>query len=425
MDNSQYYNTGAINFIRILFRFSLAFIVLVVVLLFVLKVEDTVKVRSGVVFSESPQNKLVAPAEVKVVGIKCREGQQVKKGDTLFILENTKTKTDFNIANLDRESLEEKVALIRQLKGNAIEKRSAIQAAMSIQSDIYFTERSKITKELESLEAKMDLSKRQRKIQDEKYRTDSLLYGKGAISQVELREQKNRSLDARKSENEVQSSYQQRLFDLKNLSNKYEQQRNESEQSMIELSNQITNYEREILDLQTQSKNQEYNLEYFSEELGKLVVLAPIDGTISNLFNVKQSQSIIPKGELLGILAPKGESYYAKITLAEKDLNAVKVGQKVSLQMDAYNYYKFGAVEGRITYVSPSEVNQTFSCLVEFEDYNPEIKLKAGYTMKGKVVVEELPLRTFIVKKILKKFDPEEAPEDPYTQVKPESKSTK
>ena len=67
MENSFYYDTDAINFIKILFRIFIGFIIIVVVLIFSLELNDTVKFKEGQIYSDTPQLKIIAPNEAKVL----------------------------------------------------------------------------------------------------------------------------------------------------------------------------------------------------------------------------------------------------------------------------------------------------------------------------------------------------------------------
>ncbi|HPJ09905.1 MAG TPA: HlyD family efflux transporter periplasmic adaptor subunit, partial [Flavobacterium sp.] len=175
--------------------------------------------------------------------------------------------------------------------------------------------------------------------------------------------------------------------------------------SIIDVDNQIHNYERDIVELQMQIKDGQSNLGYVADEMQKLVVVSPIDGTVSNLFNARQNTQIVNKGDLLTIIAPKKEKFYAKVILKEEDLAYVEKGQEINLKLDAYNYYRYGAIKGKITYVSPSDVDKTFYCLANIDKYNPSINLKAGYMLKGEVIIERMQLFQYIMKKLFNKID--------------------
>lgn len=405
MENSWLYKTHSIKFIKIVSRFLLIFLFVIFLLLFFLKINDSVEFKEGTMYSDNPQLKINTPNEVKVLKSFVKEGQKVQKGDTLFILENLKTKVDYNIANLDVVTLKEKIGIINKLIQSAEQKKSSVQQLIAIQSNIYSIDRKKAEQEILALNKKIALASQQSSIISDKHKTDSILYAKGAISRLELIEQKNKRIDDKKSQEEVKSTYTQKGYDYDNLANNFQKTNNDLSQNLIELENQIIGFKRDIVEMQSQIDNKKYNLTYISDELGKLIILAPVDGVISNVFNSKQSINIISKNELLAILAPKQEHFYAKITLPEKDLTYVKNNQKVNLKVDAYNYYKFGAIKGSISYISPSDIEQKFYCIAKLTDYNNSIHLKAGYKFKGEVVIEEMRLFQYVLKKLFNKLD--------------------
>lgn len=404
MENSFYYNTNAINFIKILFRIFIGFLVIIILLIFTLEMNDSVKFKEGQIYSDTPQLKINAPNEVKILKILVKEGQEVKKGDTLFILENKRTKSEYDVANMDVKTMQNKINIIHKLIASTQERKNSLQQLLGIQSKIYNTDRKKAENEITSINNKIKLTTQQTTILNDKYKTDSLLYAKGAISKYELTETKNKNLDDRKVQVDINSNYNLKNYDFENLANNYQKTNNDLKRGIIDIDNQIQNYERDIVELLALIEDRKYNLTYIADELEKLMVISPINGTISNLFNAKQNLEIINKGDVLTIIAPKKEQFYAKIILNEKDLAYIKKGQEINLKLDAYNYYKYGAIKGRITYVSPSDVDRTFYCLANMEKYNSNIRLKAGYILKGEVIIEKMRLFQYIIKKLFNKI---------------------
>lgn len=405
MENSIYYNTKAINFIKILHYILLAFVGLLLILIIALSINDTVPFTNGEIYSNTPQVRITAPNEVRVLKVAVREGSHVKKGDTLFVLENKRVQSDFNILKTDIAAMENKIVLIRKMIDNSVERRRALKQLLKIQGSIYKTGRKKAEQEIKLLNDKINLTSQQTSLLTDKYRTDSLLYAKGAISKFELQESKNRNIDTRKGQVDVSTVQSVKTYDYQNLTNNYQLTKNDLRRTIIDVENEIANYERQILELENMIKDGRHNITYMSDELQKLVITASMDGTVSNLFNSRQNTELVNKGEVLGIVAPSKEAYYAKVTLSEKDLAYIRKGQQINLKLDAYNYYQFGAVKGKITYVSPSDVNMTFYCLASIEDYNPRINLKAGYKLKGEVIIERMKLYQYIMKKLFNKLD--------------------
>lgn len=419
MENSWLYNTHSIRFIKIINRFLLIFLLIVALLFFFLKINDSVEFKEGIIYSDNPQLKINTPNEVKVLKSFVNEGKEVKKGDTLFILENLKTKADYNIANLDVVTLKEKIGIINKLIQSAEQKKASLKQLMVIQSSIYSIDKKKAEQEIATLNKKIALASQQSNIISDKHKTDSILYAKGAISRLELIEQKNKRIDDKKSQEDIKSNYHQKTYDYNNLANNFQKTNNDLSQNLIELENQIIGYKRDIVEMQSQIDNKKYNLTYIMDDLGKLIILAPVNGTVSNVFNSKQNVNIISKNELLAILAPKQEKFYAKITLPEKDLTYINEKLQVNLKVDAYNYYKFGAIKGIITYISPSDIDEKFYCIAKLSQYNRAINLKAGYQFKGEVIIEEMRLYQYIIKKLFNKLDDSVNPAQ-----KPKSNST-
>lgn len=405
MDNSTYFNTKSINFIKILNKILIAFVLIVAILIFALNVNDSVSFNSGEIYSDTPQLKINAPNEVRVLKVFVKEGQEVQKGDTLFVLENKKTKSDHDILVTDIAAMENKVIIIKKLIDNEVQRRLAMKQLLRIQSNIYKTNRSKSAQEIALLNDKLNLSAQQSTILTDKFKTDSLLYAKGAISRYEMADAKSRNIDDSKGQVDIKTNQNIKTYDYKNLTNNYKMTKNDLKRSIIDVENEIANYEREIVELEKLIKDGKYNLTYMTDELSKLTIVSPLKGTVSNLFNTRQRLEIVNKGDLLTIIAPSKEAFYAKVTLDEKDLAYIEKGQEINLKLDAYNYYRFGAIKGNISYVSPSDVNMTFYCLANIRKYNPNINLKAGYKLKGEVIIEKMPLYQYIMKKVFNKID--------------------
>ena len=143
MENSFYYNTKSIRFIKILNRVLIAFLIIIVILVFTINMNDTVSFKEGQIFSDTPQLKINAPNEVKVLKVLVKEGQEVQKGDTLFVLENKKTKSDYDILNTNLIGMKNKINIIDKLISNTINRKNSLKQLLEIQSKIYITDRKK------------------------------------------------------------------------------------------------------------------------------------------------------------------------------------------------------------------------------------------------------------------------------------------
>ena len=156
MENSFYYNTKSIRFIKILNRVLIAFLIIIVILVFTINMNDTVSFKEGQIFSDTPQLKINAPNEVKVLKVQVKEGQEVQKGDTLFVLENKKTKSDYDILHTNLIGMKNKINIIDKLISNTINRKNSLKQLLEIQSRIYITDRKKAEQEINSLNSKIN-----------------------------------------------------------------------------------------------------------------------------------------------------------------------------------------------------------------------------------------------------------------------------
>ena len=404
MENLVYHNSRQINFIKILFRFLLVFFIISLVLLFILKINDSVIFKEGEVYSTNPQTKITAPSEARVLRISVTEGQKIKKGDTLIILQNKKLTSEYNTTLQEVKTIDAKINIFQSLLNNTTNKKQALEQLGVIQSEIYSSDKDKSGKEAEAILNKLKVYQEQNMILAEKQKSDSMLLAKGAISKLEATESRNKTLDFTKQQIEVLSTLEQKKFEYGSLNNNYEKAKNSIRMELLASDNQVVNYSRDIVTLRAELKNKEYSLNYLRDEVARLFVLSPISGTVSNLYNTKQTTEFLNKGDLLAIVAPDTEEFYAKITMPEKELAYIKAGQQVNLKVDAYYYYKFGAIKGVIEHISPSDINKSFYATIKLEPFNSNIQLKAGYKLKGEIIIEKMKVYKYIFKKLFKKI---------------------
>ncbi|GHU79119.1 hypothetical protein FACS1894145_2570 [Bacteroidia bacterium] len=50
-------------------------------------------------------------------------------------------------------------------------------------------------------------------------------------------------------------------------------------------------------------------------------------------------------------------------------------------------------------------MDKNFYCIATLNQYNSNIRLKAGYTFKGEIIIDEMKLYQYIIKKLFNKTD--------------------
>lgn len=162
---------------------------------------------------------------------------------------------------------------------------------------------------------------------------------KGGISQVELLRLR---LDLAASEKD-QSVAQRTLQQVK-----LERQRMETEQSRLrgEALTEIEKIKFRIAGLRNDLQSSERNM---------LSVRAPYDGVVLSLAQ-RSAGSVVQNGQELCQMARHDSQPRARLALSEAGLPRLAIGQRVRFFLEAFPYQRYGAVNARLDWISPSAV---------------------------------------------------------------------
>ncbi|MDQ2919263.1 MAG: HlyD family efflux transporter periplasmic adaptor subunit, partial [Verrucomicrobiota bacterium] len=249
------------------------------------------------------------------------EGDAVKQGQALFVLQSDE------IRNRDLQN--------RTLTEDLREHEASLQKA-----DSAFTAQTSI-KDAEIAQAESEVKFRERHSTTNATLVDRMekLSKNGGISQVELL---RLQLDLAASEKDL--SVAQRTLQQVNL----ERQRMEMERSR-QRGQDLAEMEKmkfRLAALKSDLENTDQNL---------LTLRAPYDGVVISLAQ-KNPGSVVQNGQELCQLARLDSQPRARLLLTESGLPKLAVGQRVRFFFDAYPYQRYGVVNARLDWVSPSVV---------------------------------------------------------------------
>jgi multidrug resistance efflux pump len=174
-------------------------------------------------------------------------------------------------------------------------------------------------------------------------------------------------------------------------------------QALSSESNRLNLLERQ-LELNKTIQKQHEALEYYSYLMSKQTIVSEIDGTVRYVCDTKLISDNIGKGEVLIEVVPHSSDLYAKLPIKQEDIKEVRTGQPVYLKLNAYYYYIFGVLKGKVKQILPSSENNEFFITVEIVSQKDEVSLRPGYKVRGEIVVGELKLYKFLLKKTFKKL---------------------
>ena len=397
----EIHDSKEISFIKIFYKILIIFTVLVVICLFTIPVNDSVTYNYGEIVSKNPQIDFKAPFEIVPKKTFVSKGDPVFKGDTLMIVGNTSDeyKTLFQqnkSIDIDKLNIEEKVAFYKKEK--------------QLDSSQYLNNKNKISNDINSLNQKVGLLREQERIKRSKFSTDSIMYRQEVISLVDLRTSYNDYLTTRNQVIESRNIASQLRGQFSSLENEYLQKKNTLE---IQISDLIASQNRLVQQkesVNSKLETKEKAIDFVQSEVNRQYIISNIDGIVIDVFTENQNLSFINKGESLITISPESESFYARARVDEQDLKYIEVGQTAHLKLDAYYYYQYGPIKGKVSFIPDrKEKDNNFYVLIDLPE-NQQLNLRSGYSLKGDIILKRMVLGKYIIKKLFEKYDNQMSP---------------
>lgn len=399
------YNMKGYNFTIWFFRIVVFIITISIVLICVLRINETVSIKEGEIVSGNPQADYKAPFEAQILNIAVKEGQAVKKGDTLINLQNLEYAEQYAKTKTEIEYLGKKIASLGVLEGAVYKKKNAIDQTSAITARRYQLDINRLVNDMKSLDEQYSYQKERLSTANEKYKGDSILYQKEMLSKYELNNTKDANLAVKENLATMQSQRIKQSSEKNLAYNNFTREQNTLLLTKVQLEENAQSIVQAKNDFESQLIQAKEALQKLEKELGKQTLVAETSGIVNYLFNTRQASNMISKGELLLSIVPEAISYYAKVFIPEKDMPYMKAGLQAQLKLDAYHNFQYGLMDGKVTYVAERKENDKFYALVALAE-SPNFKLKSGYTVYGEIVIDRMPLYRYFIKKLFKNFSP-------------------
>jgi multidrug resistance efflux pump len=293
-----------------------------------------------------------SPRQAVISHVAADEGQSVKAGDELFVLRSDEIRgwdTQFRTLSEDLHSKEESLTRYGAAYAAQLEiKKAEIEQA---KSEVKFRENHAKTSR--------DLVIRMEKLAE-----------KGGISEVDLIKLKLDLAGSEKDFSVAQRTLQQVNLDRERMEAEHARQRGEQQ-------SEIEKLRMRIGALKTDLENTHQNL---------LTVRSPYEGVITSM-DQRTVGSFVQQGQVLCQLAPKDAKPRVRMTLNETGLPKLAIVQRVRYFFEAFPYQRYGAVTGKLDWISESAVTTAdgthFVALGSLDRY--EISPRAGQVLPLRV----------------------------------------
>jgi HlyD family secretion protein len=324
------------------------------------KVEEIAKARGQVV----PLGHLqVIQSQLggTINSITVEEGDVVNKGDSLvsFIAINsqsTKEELASKYANLmmKKERLssfqEGREANFNEYNETyprlVLQQRQALSAMNSELSAIESLSKSDIAKtqtEYNALEREIPALKDQITASEKTFTMMSTLAKTGGVSQLKLLEAQQK-LDSYQRELSVLEG--KKLVLAKNIANLDDQLISKKASLFKLVGETLTETQGEILAIEARQRSSD-------SDVSQSTVVAPVSGIIQSIPSSSVG-SVIAPGGTVAVIVPVTDKALLEARLSPRDIGFVSVGQSARVKVDAFDYSRYGALDGIVKKISPS-----------------------------------------------------------------------
>jgi multidrug resistance efflux pump len=293
-----------------------------------------------------------SPRQAIISRVAVNEGQSVQSGEELFVLRSDEIRgwdTQFRTLTEDLHTKEESLT----------------------QSETAYTAQLGI-KKAEIEQAKSEVKFRENHVATSRELVSRMekLAKQGGESEIDLVKLKLDLAGSEKDFSVAQRTVQQVQLDRERMETEHARLRSEQQ-------SEIEKLKMRIGALKTDLENTQQNL---------LTIRSPYDGVIISM-DQRTVGSFVQQGQVLCQLAPKDAKQRARMTLPESGVPKLAIAQRVRYFFEAFPYQRYGAVTGKLDWISPSAVTSTdgshFIALGSLDRY--EISQQAGKALPLRV----------------------------------------
>jgi multidrug efflux pump subunit AcrA (membrane-fusion protein) len=301
----------------------LGFLLFAFILSIVMKLPETVQCPF-VLVPATGADPIQSPRQGFITRVGVTEGQEVKKGDELFVLRSDEIRGWGTQSVTQAQDLRSKEEGLNQFEAAYLAQRDIKKEEIEqAKSEIGFRENHAKTSR--------DLSARMEKLAKQ-----------GGESEVESLKLKLELAGSEKDLSVAQRTLQQVTLEMHRIETEHARQRGEQ---LAE----IQNLKTRIGALTSDLENTKDNL---------LTVRSPYDGVIISL-DQRAPGSFVQQGTVLCQLSQKDAKPRARMIVNESGLPRLAVAQRVRYFFEAFPYQRYGAVSGKLDWISPSAVTAT------------------------------------------------------------------
>jgi len=341
---------------------------------------DQVTRASGSIIASDRTQEIQALEGGIITTLTVKEGDNVKKGQLLVILEEERAKAAVDNSATKIAALQAKLSRLEAELFNRPLKFSpsldAYPEYIANQTELYNRRRQAIEQDIRSLEAILRLAQQELNMNEP-------LLKYGDVSQADV-------IRLRRQVADIQSQ-------IANKRNKY----------FEEAQNDLTKTQEELESEKEQMRDR-------TQVLQEKRLIAPTDGKVNNI-KITTLGGVVKPGEVVMQILPTNSSLIVEVKVKPTDIADVSIGQKANIKLDAYDYSIYGTLDGIVTYISPDSLMQSTPrgeepyyrvqikiIGTEFKNSEQKIQIKPGMTVNVDIKAKQRTVLSYLTKPITK-----------------------
>lgn len=380
------------------------FFLLILILLYVIRYPDIV-IGQATLTTIVPPQKEYARTTGKLENIFVVNNQEVKKGTTLAIIENTANYKDviylksiIDTLKADTKNFKFPIEELPVLFLGEIDtafsnfENNYLQYILNKKSNPFLFENNNNKYTITQLKHRLIVAKEKKNLNQEelifkKKNIDRLnnLYEKGVISEQNYEQKKLEFLQAKRNFNDINiiiSEIKERINNTKNI----------KKQSEVENVRKEINLFKNVIQSFNQLKKaiKDWELKY--------LFVSKIRGTVSFMNVWSKNQTVNINDFVFTIVPNNSLEYICKVQVPVTNSGKLKIGQSVNIKLSSYPDYEFGVIRGELRKISliPSKKNMYFLDVAIpnglVTTYNKKIEFSQEMQGSAEVITEELRL---------------------------------
>lgn len=372
---------------------------------FIFKYPDTIT-SSVTITKVDPPVWIVAKSSGRLQELYAKDGQNVKAGDAIAVIENPASTTDvlkldsllsatfdggkrieFSLNNAQLGNIQGAyTALVRAITdynnfvdNNLYEQRIAAEEAQLKPYSAY----------VESIKKQVGYSQQINTLNNVNYQREKNLYDKGLTSTSDLESTEQSLLNSNMSTEQMRSSLSNANIQVAQIYNTISELKLQKEQEKRQLETTLQSAWKS-----TKTAIEEWKQQYLLQ--------SPIAGRVSynNLWKV--NQNIASGDKAFAIISSKNQLTIGKAKIPIAGSGKVKNGQRINIQLDGYPYLEYGFLTGRITSVAAMPDENVYTTTFELQEskmtsYGKTIQQTGDLSGIGEIITDDLNVAERII----------------------------